>query len=165
MLLALGIDRRATRRPGGHHRRAGGLLPEGKVTAVRDLETGGQRVTVVGDGINDPALAADTGDVLCLFIAIQPGTCPVPFNRLSTDRTAGKGPHRRPPRSRRETGATVAEYRCAPSAADFSQKGVIGVSAYGRVRGLTSSGNGGVRASALFRAMAGDLGQRSKLKV
>jgi cation-transporting P-type ATPase J len=36
-----------------------GLLPGAKVTAVRDLEARGQRVTVVGDGINDaPALAA-----------------------------------------------------------------------------------------------------------
>ncbi|MFI7679384.1 HAD-IC family P-type ATPase [Actinophytocola sp. NPDC049390] len=30
-----------------------GLLPDDKVTAVRDLEAAGQRVAVVGDGIND----------------------------------------------------------------------------------------------------------------
>ncbi|HJP78320.1 MAG TPA: heavy metal translocating P-type ATPase [Pseudonocardiaceae bacterium] len=35
------------------------LLPDGKVDAVRELEAAGQRVTMIGDGINDaPALAA-----------------------------------------------------------------------------------------------------------
>jgi cation-transporting P-type ATPase J len=43
----------------GIHDVRAGLLPQDKVTAVRDLENTGRRVLIVGDGVNDaPALAA-----------------------------------------------------------------------------------------------------------
>lgn len=43
----------------GIERVRAGLLPEEKVTDVRAMQDGGERVTVVGDGVNDaPALAA-----------------------------------------------------------------------------------------------------------
>lgn len=53
----------ALARDAGLRRVHAGLLPEGKVTAVEDLQRAGERVLVVGDGVNDaPALAtADVG--------------------------------------------------------------------------------------------------------
>nr|WP_256983141.1 heavy metal translocating P-type ATPase [Rhodococcus sp. 06-418-1B] len=58
----LGSAQHVARRAGISDVRAG-LLPEGKVDAVRGLQAREQRVLVLGDGINDaPALAAaDTG--------------------------------------------------------------------------------------------------------
>ncbi|WP_039941334.1 heavy metal translocating P-type ATPase [Streptomyces himastatinicus] len=61
-VLLTGDNRRAADRlaaeTGIHDVRAG-LLPQDKVTAVRELADAGRRVMVVGDGVNDaPALAA-----------------------------------------------------------------------------------------------------------
>jgi Cu+-exporting ATPase len=53
----------AVAREVGVHRVIAGVLPDGKVDAVRALQAEGRRVVMVGDGINDaPALArADVG--------------------------------------------------------------------------------------------------------
>ncbi|MEV6373292.1 heavy metal translocating P-type ATPase [Micromonospora musae] len=61
-LLLTGDNERAARRLAaevGISDVRAGLLPEDKVTAVRDLESRRERVVLVGDGVNDaPALAA-----------------------------------------------------------------------------------------------------------
>ena len=66
VVMATGDER--ARRPAvadavGIDRVVAGVLPAGKVDVVRDLQAGGRRVAVVGDGVNDaPALAqADLG--------------------------------------------------------------------------------------------------------
>lgn len=61
-VLLTGDNARAAERTAGETGIAdarGGLLPQDKVEAVRELEAGGARTLVVGDGVNDaPALAA-----------------------------------------------------------------------------------------------------------
>jgi heavy metal translocating P-type ATPase len=61
-ILLTGDNARAARRLGeevGIGDVRAGLLPQDKVTAVRDLEQAGAKVLVIGDGVNDaPALAA-----------------------------------------------------------------------------------------------------------
>jgi heavy metal translocating P-type ATPase len=61
-ILLTGDNPRAARRLGeevGIGDVRAGLLPQDKVTAVRDLEQAGAKVLVIGDGVNDaPALAA-----------------------------------------------------------------------------------------------------------
>jgi hypothetical protein len=53
-----------------------GLLPQGKVEAVRGLEARGQKVLVLGDGVNDAPALASSASTACLCCATPPGTAP-----------------------------------------------------------------------------------------
>lgn len=89
-----------------------GLLPQDKVTAVRDQEEAGRKVLVIGDGVNDaPALGAahtgiamgragsdlalETADAVIVRDELEGSTVIVGLNGLRLHRPDFLGPHRR----------------------------------------------------------------------